>query len=147
MGNRRRQRQVEAHPDKGIRVADAETFDDDPLPSEDKLLALHNIDPTILPWVKARLEEEQDLRHEIIRRRTSIAEKAQDTASRTAKTDGTYKILAMVVASLLLIGCCVAAFVLILNGQKLGALFIGGPVMMVVAAIIDGRRSKPKSGA
>lgn len=34
MGNRKSQKQIEAHPEKGVRYAHAESVDDDPLPSE-----------------------------------------------------------------------------------------------------------------
>ena len=34
MGNRKSQKQIEAHPEKGVRYAHAESVDDDPLPTD-----------------------------------------------------------------------------------------------------------------
>jgi uncharacterized membrane protein len=144
MGNRKSQKQIEAHPEKGVRYAHAESVDDDPLPSEQKILALHGIDPSILAWVKEKVDKEQDFRHEIIRRRTKIAEDAQETTGRVAKKDGFVKVFSLVIGGLLLVGCCLGAYLLIAAGRDIGWVLVGPPVMMVLAAIVSGKKTDSK---
>lgn len=138
---------LQHHPVQGSAAHIQESFDDDPLPSEQKILALHQIDPEILPWLKENIAKSRDQQHEYQMKKldAKIAMDKSDRAERRNRR--AFRWVAMLGAIVLMVGCCGAGGYLIYQGKPHGELLLGVPVMFVIggliSATIDSKR-KPK---
>jgi len=123
-----------------------ESIDDDPLPNEQKILALHQIDPDILPWIKRTYEKALDQQHEynIKQLEAKSAMDKSDRKDRAAKR--AFRWMATISASIILLGCCAGGGYLIYLDKPGGAAMLGVPVMLTIGALIS-NKVNPKGAA
>ena len=70
-----RQTNLQTNSAQGQQFEHTEVFDDNLLPDAMEIAKLHQIDPTILDWLKCRAEKEQEFRHTTFSTRAKIIDK------------------------------------------------------------------------
>ncbi len=127
------QRQTKAKPNE---IVHQEMYDDSFLPSAEELEKLKTVNPDIVPWIMARVEQEQQFRHDAYNGRTQIL---AQSVKHEFKLNRTGLILCFIV---LVFGMGVGGFLIYSGNIISGSVFAG--VDMVVAAGLLINRGKTK---
>lgn len=136
----RSQKQVRVNSERGsgFQHENTEVFDDNLLPDASEIVALSQIDPEILTWLKIRAEKEQDFRHDIFKKRTDILE-------HDVKGSLRLNFVGMIFAFLIIIsGMAFSTFLIYLEHVVTGTVFSGATVIYA-AALFYKRKSENKS--
>lgn len=150
MSKRNKNVGVQHHPDHGTAARYEETFDDDPLPSEQKIIALHAIDADILPWLKRTYEREQSNSHEYNMKVLEVRAAKDQSDNKDRRQRRGFRWVALVSATIILLGCCGWGGYLIYMGNKHGIAMLGVPVMLTIGSLIkakmDSNKKKKEKG-
>lgn len=132
-------RQVVAKKDHSRQqVEHSEVFDDNMLPDAVEIERLHQMDQSIIPWLKACAEKEQDFRHKFSTERLKVT---NDHDRRTHNTTRWGLAVYCFLSSL----CLVGAFILIREGKNLeGSIFGGAAVILALAVLVNKKSDKPQ---
>lgn len=113
-----------------------EVFDDNMLPDAVEIERLHQMDPTILPWLKACAEKEQTFRHKFTSERLKV------TNDHDRRTHNTTR-WGLAIYFLLFAACLAGSFILIREGKNIeGSVFGGAAVVMALAVILTKKNEK-----
>ena len=125
MSQKKRTAAMQNHPEHGVAAQFHESIDDDPLPNEQKILALHQIDNDILPWLKRNYEKARDQQHEynMEQLKAKAALDRDDRKDRAARRG--FRWVVTLTSAFLLLVCCVSGGYLIYIDKPLGATQIG----------------------
>jgi hypothetical protein len=132
-----KQTDLRSHQGSGRQLEQIETIDDNLLPDASEIEKLKVHDPDIMIWLKARAEQEQNFRHETIKRRDGIVSVA---TGREYRLNITGLLLAFII---LLIGMLISAFLIYKGYVISGSIFTGSTIILGASLFI--RRGKSKT--
>jgi len=134
------QRQVKAAQNRDLaRLEQTEVFDDNLLPEASEIEKLSVIDSNILQWLKERAAKEQDFRHGAYEKRLKVLSNDSQREHNTVR-------YALTIYFLLVGGCVLASYFLLMDGKKLeGSIFGGAAALLALAVLITkGNPKKPQ---
>jgi uncharacterized membrane protein len=119
----------------------AEEVDDSLLPDAAEIEKLHSLDPQILPWLKARAEQEQTFRQKAFLDRNGKIDNQNKREHNTIRYGLTLYSL--------LVGLCIAAsYFLLDNGHSVqGSLFGGAAIVLALAVLVSRKTPSKKTGS
>lgn len=94
------------------RIEHNEVFDDNLLPDAIEIERLHQLDPDILQWLKARAEQEQSFRHGAFDKRVNVVDRHNKRDHDTGR-------IALFIYLLLVGGCIAASYLLLKEGKNI----------------------------
>jgi len=131
-----RQNQVASGNGRGVSYEQHESYDDSLLPEAAELARLKDIDPTIIDWIKARTEKEQDSRLDFNARKMDLIEASTNKAYRIDCLTSTYAFIIVIA------GMFLSCF-LIKEGQILtGTFFAGGTIIWAASLFLNFRKKQ-----
>jgi len=114
------------------------SYDDTLLPDALELQRLQALDPTIMDWIKARTEREQDMRHEFSRHKMKLVDRGQRMAVRV-------DVLTIFCAFFIMMaGMGLSAFLLYSSRVLEGSIFAGATLFFAAKAFLNFRKGDPK---
>lgn len=118
-----------------------ESFDDSLLPDASEIQKLHQIDPDIMDWLKARAAREQEFRHESFDKKVHLVNK-------TERGIRWINYLGLFFSFLLLSGGMFLSYYLISEDHEIiGSIFTGGMLLAIASLFLNkvqGNGSKVK---
>ena len=126
-----KQTNVQTQAAAGQHIEHTEVFDDNLLPDAVEIEKLCKIDPTILDWLKARAEKEQDFRHNSFTERAKII-------SRNEHNNRVLNVVGLICAFIIFCGGMAIGGFLIYKGHNItGTLFCGGTLLSAAGLFIN----------
>lgn len=118
------------------RIEHNEVFDDNLLPDAIEIERLHQLDPDILQWLKARAEQEQSFRHGAFDKRVNVVDRHNKRDHDTGR-------IALFIYLLLVGGCIAASYLLLKEGKNItGSIFGGAAIVLALAVLLTRRQPK-----
>lgn len=127
----KRQKSQQLHANRGeVRIQNTQIDDDNFLPPAEEIAKYHEIDPTILDYIKERASKEQDHRHKILTERTEILKTDQANSK-------LLNVLGLIFGFIVIITSLGGSLYLIIMGHEAkGAAFFGGTVVFAAGILI-----------
>lgn len=118
-------------------IQHTEEYDDNLLPDAAQIEKLHQLDNTILPWLKERAEQEQKFRHSAYDKRIKLVDEHNCRDHNTAR-------YALTIYMFLVAGCILASYLLIKDGHNMQGTIFGGAAAVLALAVLITRRQPQK---
>lgn len=118
------------HGNRTIELQQTHVEDDSLLPSAEEIQKYHEIDPSIVSWLKARAEKEQDFRHKITNDR-------MDVVSKNERSNRQLNFTGLIFGFVIIITCMVFSYLLITAGHEIkGSIFLGSTVVFAIGIFV-----------
>ncbi len=122
----------------GNHIEQTDVYEDNLLPDAAEIEKLHQIDPTIMEWLKTRAEKEQEFRHTFSKDRLLIVR----------KNEGNYRacnIIGLISAFLLFVAAMAFSYALIIHGYPTRGSIFGGATILLTITVFVGKRVREMS--